>query len=737
MPSDQPSPSPENPSAARFSADKPPPNVRTDGSCINVTLAALEDGVGSGKPMGRPALEIARGQAIDLLGEVIETYQTAVAIGEVGAEGSARASSTPPIADQCPTGLLYGRVQSGKTLAMITFSALAIDNGFRVIVVLTSDNIKLVDQTASRFSALDAIVLNSTQTTSWAADAKHIEKNLPHVGLVVVCAKNQSHLATLIDFLEEVGAASYPALVLDDEADQATPDTTVAARAAGRPNAPKFSSTINRRTVRNDRSDEEGRSVREVLHHHLFLQVTATPYALLLQNSDSPLKPKFTVLLRPGEGYTGGEHFFSSEHIDSGLAPLSFVRDEESDELERGVKVAPPGLVEALAMFLVAAGAQVVADPLVRARSQNFLCHTSQKRMEHEKVSGLIRGYLDKVGDELRNPIFGGETSIHFGKAHKELEKTLPEIPALNLIVADLRVRLPKRQVIVVNSDGGNAEFTRGINFIVGGNILGRGLTIDNLLVTYYLRRAKVSQMDTMLQHARMFGYRAPLMPYTRVFVPERLALRFHRIHMAEQNLRNLLADPDRRSRIPVQVSEGLRATRPGVLDMGAILAYTPGQHVYPAAPLTTGDAAKDHGRAKEAAEELLGRTIGEVGELVAVSLTDIDRLLTLLPFDRNDEDTWDPKALRGLLKANAVRFAERGWLYCRTMRRTKIVEGALGGPELKQLRSKGAPVLCVFLDIGRKYAQGGRVYDDEFTYPTFVLPDQDDMPAHLFNATE
>jgi hypothetical protein len=70
--------------------------------------------------------------------------------------------------------------------------------------------------------------------------------------------------------------------------------------------------------------------------------------------------------------------------------------------------------------------------------------------------------------------------------------------------------------VPIVNSANSPVDFGRQLNFIVGGNILGRGLTIDNLLVTYYLRRAKVSQMDTVLQHARMFGYRQPLMPYTR-----------------------------------------------------------------------------------------------------------------------------------------------------------------------------------------------------------------------------
>lgn len=713
----------------------------TDGSCITNTLQALEDGAGSGRPMSRAALEKTRTQATALLEQVLTAYATEVAEGEVGATGSGQALDASPKAGRCPTGLLYGRIQSGKTVGMITFAALAIDNGFRVVVVLTSDNVKLVEQTASRFSALDGIVLSSKNVTNWTDDATHVRKNLPHVGLVLVCAKNQSHLASLVDFLENIGAADYPALVMDDEADQATLDTTINARSAGRANAPKFGSTINRRTMKNDRPDEEGRSVLEVLRHFVFLQVTATPYALLLQNVDNPLRPKFTKLLEPGDGYTGGERFFSGEHLDDELPPLVLVRDEESDELERGVAIAPAGLVSALTFFLVAAGAQAVATPVVRARAQNFLCHTSQKRMEHDKVSGLIRDFIDKVLDELRKPAVGGEIGLNLERAHAELKKTVPDAPALDQIVADLRQRLPRRQIIIVNSDGGNAEFSRGINFIVGGNILGRGLTIDNLLVTYYLRRAKVSQMDTMLQHARMFGYREPLMPYTRVFLPERLALRFHRIHTAEQHLRDLLSDSNRRARIPVEVSEGLRATRPGVLDMGSILAYTPGQHLYPAAPLVTPDAWKEHDRAKEETTKLGGTFPNEreQKEPIHVSLDDVLHLLPLLPYDLADEDTWDPRAIRGVLQSNVSRFGNRALLYCRKIDRTRFRQGALSGDELSRLRGAGLPVLCVFLNNGRRYeitrGRGDR-YDHDFVFPSLVLPDNEAMPSYVFNVS-
>lgn len=712
-----------------------------DGGCITETLQALEDGVGAGKPMSRPALNRARDQASSLLAGILAVYEADVATGEVGAEGSARAAATPPSAGQCPTGLLYGRIQSGKTLGMIATAALAMDNGFRVVVVLTSDNVKLLEQTASRFSALRAILLSSDRAATWTDDAKHVRKHLGDTGVVLVCQKNQSHLDTLVGFLQDIGAADYPALIMDDEADQATLDTTLNARSSGRRNAPAFGSTINRRTVKNDRPDEVGRSIREVLRHYVFLQVTATPYALLLQNIDNPLRPRFTKLLEPGDGYTGGESFFSVEHVEEERPPLMFVREEESDELERGVPTAPPGLVAALTFFLVAAGAQASSDPVVKARVQNFLCHTSQRQMDHEKVSDLIRDYLDAVSDELRKESVGGEVLVHFEKAYADLRRTVPTPPTLDAIVRDIRLRLPRRHVITVNSTGSNAEFTRGINFIIGGNILGRGLTIENLLVTYYLRRAKVSQMDTMLQHARMFGYRRPLMPFTRVALPERLALRFHRIHTAEASLRSLLSDSDRWARIPVEVGEGLRATRQGVLDTSSILAYTPGQHIYPIAPLVTRDAQREHEKAKAETLRLGGAFIDEKiwRDPVDVSVDDLVNLLNILPYDDRDEDSWDPKAIGSVLRSNGTRFKGRGLLYTRKMARKKISQGALSGDELKRLRTMGKPVVCVFLDTGRVFSQtiSGEPYPVDFIYPSFVLPESDDMPAHVFNVDE
>lgn len=698
------------------------PQMILDGPCLTATISNLKEG-GAAKPMSDKALVKVRADAIGLLEKVVTVYAAEVAPGEVGAGAKGRASSKGPL-KRAPTGLLYGRVQSGKTVAMITFAAAAIDNGFKVIVVLTSDNVKLVSQTAERFGALDgALIKNSNNAEQWGGDAEHIKKHVAECGVVFICAKNQQRLTALVDFLSKIGAADYPSVVLDDEADQATLDTTVAARKSGRKPA-SARSAIHAITV----NSSTGHSIRQTLVHHVFVQVTATPYALLLQNVDSELRPSFTHLIEPGVGYTGGESFFDAQYVENGIPPLFFVPEDESAQFDNATDHPPDGLQRAIAFFLVASGAQSILDPAARASSQNFLCHTSQKTSEHERLANLIRAHLTKISDELRMP-GTSETLMRLQSGYDELTKTVPQPPALDAIIGRIKARLPRREVPVVNSANGSVEFGRELNFIIGGNILGRGLTIENLLVTYYLRRAKISQMDTVLQHARMYGYRQSLMPYTRVFLPEDLAARFHFIHTAEQNLRRQLANEAALSRISVETMENLRATRLNVLDTSNLAAFEPGQHIYPGAPALD---EKSLGRAKEI-ERALKDVIGDplpTETFEPVEPDEFVRLIKLMPYSEESAVSWDPSMFERVLN-RVRRHWSKGYIYYRTMsrgQRSKVfATGAFGGEELALARSQPGPVLACFRDDGA-YLSAGR----QFWYPSFVFPSS--MPTQVFN---
>lgn len=711
--------------------DKTRVEMVIDGPCLTGTLEQLESGVAA-KPMPQAALAKVRQDALGLLNKVLAAYASEVAAGEVGLGGSAITGDAAPPAGRTPTGLLYGRVQSGKTVAMIAFCAAAIDNGFRVIVVLTSDFVKLVEQTADRFAALDGpLIKNALQSDNWEDDREHVKKHIGKHGIVFICTKNQQRLTALVEFLNAIGAAGFPALVLDDEADQATLDTTLQARSSGRKNAPAQPSAIHRKTVQ----DDEGQSIRQTLKHHVFVQVTATPYALLLQNVENELRPTFTQLLEPGAGYTGGEAFFDVPQVQDALPPLVLVDEDEAANIDAlGRDALPPlGLQRAISFFLIAAGAQNVLDPGSRNVGQNFLCHTSQRTSDHAHVAMLIRNLLNRFGDDLDSGSATTETVMRLQWGYDELRRTMKDAPDFPAILERIKKRLPRRDVPIVNSANSPVDFGRQLNFIVGGNILGRGLTIDNLLVTYYLRRAKVSQMDTVLQHARMFGYRQALMPYTRVFLPDTLAARFHFIHVAEQSLRQQLVANGSLAKVTVETMSSLRATRLNVLDTRNLAAYEPGSHVYPGAP---GLRAKDLERSvvvEAAVKTILGGTLQE-GNFVRVGISDLVSLLRGIPFDEDLANMWDPPMLARILERMAPRYGNHGFVFYRAMKRTKPVfpTGALSGDELEAARQQPGPVLCVFRDDGRAFRT--RPPTHEYWYPSLVFPS--DMATQVFNTT-
>jgi hypothetical protein len=135
--------------------------ISTTGPVTRGTRQNLIDGLRS-PAMAQATVDRILEQAIVFTNRLADTYKTDIAVGEVGDGGIGRAAEEPIAGDRPPTVLLYGRVQSGKTAAMILTSALCLDNGFRVIIVVTANNLALVQQTADRFRALNGPRVFST-----------------------------------------------------------------------------------------------------------------------------------------------------------------------------------------------------------------------------------------------------------------------------------------------------------------------------------------------------------------------------------------------------------------------------------------------------------------------------------------------------------------------------------------------------------------------------------------------
>lgn len=179
---------------------------------------------------------------------------------------------------------------------------MAVDNGFHCIVVLTSDNDPLYDQTKERVrAALGGI--NVLGKSDWK-DPKRFKTRVDNTPFAVVCSKNGSMLTSLLNAFKTAKAKDLAILIVDDEADQASLNTNT-----GKPTVKV--STINGVITK----------FREYFPINTYLQVTATPQALFLQRPKHQYRPSFTVLAEPGKDYVGEKP--SSVKMESWYASLT------------------------------------------------------------------------------------------------------------------------------------------------------------------------------------------------------------------------------------------------------------------------------------------------------------------------------------------------------------------------------------------------------------------------------
>ncbi len=705
--------------------------VKTDGPVTTGTRRNLIEGLRAA-PMNEAAVDAVLQQVVDFTERVVEAYSSQIAADEVGDGGSAVASEEPILGDRPPTALMYGRVQSGKTAAMILSAALCLDNSFRVVIVLTADSVALVEQTAGRFKALDGPRVFSTVADDryeWEGQEYELAQDVASDGIVLICAKDSFHLPHVMQFLQDIDASDYPAIVFDDEADAATPDTTLAARSSGRPTAPAIPSTIHRRVIENTALGQEGESISEMLPHSIYVQVTATPFILFLQRRESRIRPNTTFLLEPGEGYCGGERFFAG--FDAAAAvpapPIVLVPDAEAQAIPR--RRTPQGLAASIDFFLVASAAAAYESRRWPKGGYKHLAHTSPRIEQHTVVSGHVERHVHQVRRQLReDPDQGPQL---FERAYQELRRTKPGVAPLSDFMLWIEHGLRQVEFLRVNARTNSPRYGPRMNFIVGGNILGRGLTIDDLLVTYYLREAQISQMDTVWQHARMYGYRESLMPYTRVYLPRRLASRFKEIHESEEALRDLVHRDISGENVPNRIAAGSRATRPNATEPAVLQVFRADlDQIFPYFPCEDSEVAsavvkslRDAG-VPIAKGERDARTTSVPIELV------LD-LVERLPVRDGDPGKWNVDVVRALIEDFVEQHGGPGFLYVRGLQKESApprgwVRGRLSGPEIRIIRAAAGKVPALAM------MHIGDVRQPRGWYPTLVLPQ--DRATYIIN---
>ena len=436
-------------------------------------------------------------------------------------------------------GLLFGNVQSGKTGQMFGILCKAADLGFPAFVLLTTDNVVLQQQTLERVkNDLDGFCICGENDSGLFID------NCLREPVIVVLKKNARILRLWANVFSTTGfMKGNPLFIIDDEADAASLNTLV--------NKSRQSS-INKHldTIKNGASSS------------LYLQVTGTPQAILLQTERSGWHPLFTYYFKPGNGYLGGDFFFPKNGMPECVSNIDVLANSERDYVIRHLAVS----------------AQIL---LTGGKVSNCLIHPSVRQAIHQSAAEQVQNQIKWCFENLDGD-FKNELKRHYDvlTPHKSVLLPFADI----LAEAQKIVRNDEYSIIIMNgrNDTDSDEYSTGCNFIIGGNTLGRGVTFPSLQTIYYTRTAKKPQADTMWQHSRMFGYdRDPGM--MMVYIDQNLYKLFADINstnnaiisQVEQGIDN----------VKIYYPEGLNPTRKNVLDNKAVTAISGGTNYYPFDP--------------------------------------------------------------------------------------------------------------------------------------------------------
>jgi len=537
-------------------------------------------------------------------------------------------------------GLIYGLVQSGKTGVLTVTGAMGADEGYRTLIVLTSDIDPLYEQTRGRiqeaFPGMD--VLGKVDLRDPDSFLQRIKRGT----CAIVVTKNGSMLRTLIENLKGGNVRGLACLIIDDEADQAS---------------------LNTKATKNDgtqsRINQQIEELRGFFHKNTYLQVTATPGALFLQEGTHAFRPKFTVLSHPGKDYVGGDDFFLR-------GVESLVREfplPDLTALSAGMQPTPgsqmpSSLLAALDAFMIGATYKryIEAD-----QKSAFLCHVSTRTADHKHIVDLLRKYKSDLGTGLKA---GNQKLVaRLRKAFDDLAGTHKQLAKANFNHLLDRIEFFSAGIHVKLVNGETDEdvaLHAPYNLFVGGNKLGRGVTIKNLLVSYYGRHPRTPQADTVLQHARMYGYRRKDIGLLRLWLPPELHAVFSAINEMERSLRALIEENPNEEFRGVYLRGGLKATRRSVLVPGAVGVYTGGGNYNPAQVLRDDTGAKNTGKLDKLLACVVDKTHAEV------SIAELQELIRLtVPDEHFSEHMWDPLAVAESLKQAAdILEQETGYVF-------------------------------------------------------------------------
>lgn len=499
-------------------------------------------------------------------------------------------------------GLVVGHVQSGKTANYLGVINKAADAGYRLVILIAGVHNNLRSQTQERVDHgfvgrdSDQILSRSTNVervgvgefnpgftatayTSRAHDFSRtkaeslgnpLQNNAEPVILVI--KKNTSILNNVIDWIRGTSASqgglTLPMLVIDDEADNASVDTSKD------PDAPR---TINR-------------LIRELLSlstRNAYIGYTATPFANIFIDPDSEnsdqgkdLFPRdFIIGLDAPSNYVGANEFFLADDADSLTVKLTGTEEwlPVKHKIDWPVDGLHQSLVEAINCFVLSKAIRILRGQGTKHHS--MLVNVSRFTRVQGAVAREISQHLIGVQSAIQNrhamPIQAALGDPAMRSLHETWMKHYADgEETWDAIQHELHRAAAGMAVVQINASKASgkldyrAHAETGLNVIaVGGNSLSRGFTLEGLTVSYFLRNTQM--YDTLLQMGRWFGYRDGFKDLCRLFLQQEASDWYGFIAGATEELREEIKRMELHGLTPMDFGLAVRS-HPGTLMVTA-----------------------------------------------------------------------------------------------------------------------------------------------------------------------
>lgn len=511
-------------------------------------------------------------------------------------------------------GLVVGDVQSGKTASYAALICKAADAGYRMIILLTGTLENVRRQTQERLdesfvgldsrdfltgpktqrknhvgvglidSKRDGIVFTSQDHDfrKNAANALNISLAAVKEPVLVVSKKNKGVLNRLADWLrarnaDGDGRIDLPLLMIDDEADNASINTK---------KDPSETTAINKAI----------RDLLSIFRRSSYVGFTATPFANIFIDpkstddmlGDDLFPHDFIHVLEPPSNYWGMERLFDAGAQEEGddederdpilreigdsdkWLPVDHRKDDVPGPL-------PESLKNAILSFLLATTIRDIrmtkgAHGRGGGDHRSMLINVSRFTDIQNAVADLVQLELDQIKEAVRmhgklpperasaqSPWIATLERVFHSEFQLAGEEWSLVLDALHDAMAPVVVRPVNQSTRKDKLDYGIVKGPPGVRVIaVGGNSLSRGLTLEGLSTSYFLRNSRA--YDTLLQMGRWFGYRDGFDDLCRVWLTKEAEGWYRYITRATVELKSDFQSMKRRKATPREFGLRVRA---------------------------------------------------------------------------------------------------------------------------------------------------------------------------------